>query len=48
MNQLAKTSNSDEIKEYFIAVLKLSQGNKEFPVNLDDVWPLVFSKRQGR
>lgn len=32
------------IKNYFESVLKLSQSGEEFPVDLDDVWPLVYAR----
>ena len=44
--QLTKQSTDREIKAYFEEVLKLSRDNEEFPVNLDDVWPLVFGRKQ--
>ena len=44
--QLTKQSTAKEIKAYFEEVLKLSKDSKEFPVNLDDVWPLVFGRKQ--
>lgn len=44
--QLTKQSTAQEIKAYFEEVLKLSKGSKEFPVNLDDVWPLVFGRKE--
>lgn len=44
--QLTKQSTVQEIKAYFEEVLKLSKDSKEFPVNLDDVWPLVFGRKQ--
>ena len=37
--QLTKQSTAQDIKAYFEEVLKLSKDSKEFPVNLDDVWP---------
>lgn len=43
---LSKESSESEIKAYFNAVLKLSQSDNEFPINLDEVWPLVYSRRQ--
>ena len=43
---LSKESSESEIKAYFNAVLKLSQSDDEFPINLDEVWPLVYSRRQ--
>lgn len=45
MVQLTKTSSSAEIKKYFSAVLKLAKASEEFPVNLDEVWPLVYSAK---
>lgn len=44
--QLTKTSTDQEIKVYFEEVLKLSKDSEEFPVNLDDVWPLVYSAKE--
>lgn len=44
--QLTKQSTAQDIKAYFEEVLKLSKDSKEFPVNLDDVWPLVFGRKQ--
>lgn len=45
MTQLTKQSCEAEIKIYFREVLKLAQSNEEFPVNLDDVWPLVYARK---
>ena len=45
VNQLTKQSSESEIKAYFIQILNLAQSKEEFPVNLDDVWPLVFKFR---
>jgi len=42
---LSKTSSSDEIRAYFEAILNLSKSNEQFPVNLDEVWPLVYSEK---
>lgn len=44
--QLTKQSTVQEIKAYFEEVLQLSKDSKEFPVNLDDVWPLVYSAKE--
>lgn len=43
--QLTKQSSDSEIKAYFIQVMNLSRSKEEFPVNLDEVWPLVYSRR---
>ncbi len=44
--QLTKQSTDQEIKAYFEEVLRLSRDSEEFPVNLDDVWPLVFGRKE--
>ena len=44
---LSKNSNSDEIKAYFLEVSRLSKSNEEFPVELDDVWPLVYERKDN-
>lgn len=43
--QLTKQSTAQEITAYFEEVLKLSKDSKEFPVNLDEVWPLVYAEK---
>lgn len=45
MSLLTKQSTDQEIKAYFEEVLRLSKDSKEFPVNLDDVWPLVYAEK---
>lgn len=45
MNQLTKQSSDSEIKRYFTAVLKLAKSSEQFPVNLEDVWPLVYERK---
>lgn len=40
---LSKESSESEIKRYFNAVLELSKSDNEFPINLDEVWMLVYS-----
>lgn len=42
---LSKESSSNEIKAYFIAILKLSKSDDPFPADLDEVWPLVYSRK---
>ena len=44
--QLTKQSTDQEIKAYFEEVLRLSKDSEEFPVNLDEVWPLVFGRKE--
>lgn len=42
---LSKESSENELKGYFEAVLKLAQSANEFPINLEDVWMLVYSEK---
>lgn len=43
--QLTKQSSGQEIKAYFEEVLRMTRDSEEFPVNLDDVWPLVYAEK---
>lgn len=45
MIALTKNSTSSDVKLYFEEILNLSRSSDEFPVNLDDVWPLVYSEK---
>lgn len=45
MNQLTKKSSESEIKAYFEGIAKLMRVNEQFPVNLEDVWQLVYSTK---
>ena len=44
-NNLSKQSSQEEIKTYFDGILQVARSGNEFPINLDDVWPLVYSKK---
>lgn len=43
--QLTKQSSENEIKDYFKAVLKLAKSQKEYPINFDEVWMLVYEDK---
>lgn len=43
---LSKESSNNELKCYFEAVLKLSQSDNQFPINLNDVWMLAYSSKE--
>lgn len=43
--QLTKASTSDELRQYFNAILQLAKDENKFPINLDEVWPLVYTKK---
>lgn len=47
MNELVLTKSSSEsdLKRYFTAVLELSKSDNQFPINLDEVWMLVYSRK---
>lgn len=45
MNALTKQSTDNEIKLYFAAVLQLSKQDNDFPVNFDEVWSLVYPRK---
>lgn len=43
---LTKESGKEDVKKYFTSVLELSKDSEEFPVNLDDVWMLVYGRKE--
>lgn len=44
---LSKESGSDEIRAYFQYILSVSQNNEKFPIDLDEVWMLVYARRDN-
>lgn len=42
---LTKESTQSEIKNYFSSILELSKSDNEFPINLDEVWMLVYTEK---
>lgn len=47
MKALTKTSSNEEIKAYFKAVFELSRSNEDFPVSLDEVWMLIYERKDN-
>lgn len=45
MNQLTKETSQDALRNYFAGVIALSKSNDPFPVDLDDVWPLLYTSK---
>ena len=45
--KLTKDCPEATIKSYFQGILKLTRENKEFPVDLDDVWMLAYTRRDN-
>lgn len=44
---LSKDSNPSDIERYFRGILELDKQNKEFSVNLDDVWQLAYERKDN-
>jgi hypothetical protein len=44
--QLRQGSSQEQVKNYFSKILALKQMNEPFPVNLDDVWRLVYGRKE--
>ena len=42
---LTKASSNDELKRYFAAILEISKSGNEFPIDLDEVWMLVYPRK---
>lgn len=47
MKALTKSSSSEEIKAYFKAILSLAKASEKYPVNLDEVWMLVYERKDN-
>ena len=47
MSQLTKASDPTTIRNYFLGILDLTRQNKKFPVNLDDVWELAYTRKDS-
>lgn len=47
MKPLTKSSSNEEIKAYFKAILGLAKASEKYPVNLDEVWMLVYTRRDS-
>lgn len=43
---LKKSSDLATVKSYFEGVLALSRRQEEFPVSLDEVWPLAYGRKE--
>ena len=43
---LHQGSAPEHMKTYFLKILELNQSGKEFPVNLDEVWPLAYKRKE--
>lgn len=44
---LSKKSSEREIKAYFVALLQLSKSDDPFPADLEEVWPLVYERKDN-
>lgn len=42
---LTKESTPSDLERYFRGVLELDKQNKEYSVNLDDVWQLCYAEK---
>ena len=38
-------SNSEGLQRYFLKIKELANSGEKFPINLDDVWPLIYSEK---
>lgn len=44
--QLTKSSTEEQLKQYFMGIVELSKSSDEFPVSLDDIWPLAYGRKE--
>lgn len=44
---LLKSSSESKIREYFMTILELSKSKSEYPVDLDEVWAIVYERKDS-
>lgn len=47
IQQLSKSSTEEQIKQYFQGIVALNNSNEEFPINLDDIWPIAYTRKDS-
>lgn len=45
--QLSKSSTEEQLKQYFMRIVELNQSSEEFPINLDDIWPIGYTRKNN-
>lgn len=45
-NVMLRARNSEQIRSYFEQVLNLRNSGEAYPVKLDDVWPLIYARKE--
>ena len=43
--QLSKSSTEEQLKQYFMGIVELNKSSEEFPINLDDIWPIGYTRK---
>lgn len=43
---LTSDAGEEAIRKYFAKILELSNSGEEFPIDLDDVWPLAYGRKE--
>ena len=46
-NVMQLGTSPEQIRSYFQAIFLLKMSGEEFPINLDEVWPLVYTRRNN-
>lgn len=44
--QLSKLSTEEQLKQYFHRIVELNNSNEEFPIDLDDIWPIAYNRKE--
>lgn len=45
--QLSNSSTEEQLKQYFQRIVELNNSNEEFPINLDDIGPIGYTRRDN-
>lgn len=45
--QLSKSSTEEQLKQYFMGIVELNKSSEEYPINLDDIWPIGYTRKNN-
>lgn len=43
---LSKSTSAEALKTYFRNIQRMEESGEQFPVNLDEVWPIIYASKQ--
>ena len=43
---LSKSTSAEALKTYFRNIQRMEESGEQFPVNLDEVWPIIYARKE--